>query len=288
MQKLVSRRVQFFDGEGTIHGFTTGTVSVKSKFRTAKGGALASKLNFLLDQSWTEAMPILVWVIDHPEGVFVIDTGENARVTKPDYFRKEGFFKNFLNTRSFRFEISPEEEIGPQLKYLGYSQKDIYKVILTHLHLDHFDGLHYFDQTEIMVHDLEIEQPEGMLPTLLPKWFDPVPVSLNRTKNSFFEGESAISQSGELKLVHTSGHTLGHCSVIVETKNRSYFLAGDVTYNEEQLKKSVQAGANMHFRKAKRTFDQIKNYAAQHPMVYLPSHDIASLDRLDKAIIFKN
>lgn len=80
MKRQYAKNVQFNDGVGTIHGFTTGMVSVKTKFREARGGALLSKLNFLLDSQFTEYMPIWVWVIDHPEGVFVIDTGENARV----------------------------------------------------------------------------------------------------------------------------------------------------------------------------------------------------------------
>ena len=172
MKHSFSQPVRFKEGDGYLHGFSTGLVSVKPSFRTAKGGQYLSKLNFLLDQSWTEFMPIMVWVVDHPEGVFVIDTGENAQVTDKDYFKKEGIILNYINTRSFRFDVKPEDELGAQLDRLGYSQKDISKVILTHLHLDHFDGLNYFDQTEILVNELEWEQPSFALPSLYPSWFE--------------------------------------------------------------------------------------------------------------------
>jgi len=79
MKRTISKEIEFEEGTGFLHGFSTGTVKVKSKFRTAKGGQLLSKINFLIDKDWTEEMPILVWVIDHPEGVIVIDTGENAK-----------------------------------------------------------------------------------------------------------------------------------------------------------------------------------------------------------------
>ena len=42
--------------------------------RTALGGA------------WTEPLPIWSWVIEHPEGAIVVDTGVNARMLEPGYF----------------------------------------------------------------------------------------------------------------------------------------------------------------------------------------------------------
>jgi putative intracellular protease/amidase len=32
-----------------------------------------------VDRHWTEWLPICAWVVEHPEGVIVVDTGETAR-----------------------------------------------------------------------------------------------------------------------------------------------------------------------------------------------------------------
>lgn len=282
MTQTFSKPIKFIEGDGIIHGFSTGMVKVKSKFRTAKGNALTSKMNFLLDNQWTEYMPIMVWVVEHPEGVFVIDTGENAEVNSPGYFKKEGPILNYINTKSFKFDIKPEEEVGPQLQKLGYGMGDIKNVILTHLHLDHFDGLKYFENTDIIINKLEWDKPSFTLPSLYPKWFDPKNVKLNDTHSFHFKNSIAMVKSGEISLVHTPGHTVGHCSVLIKTSELHYLLAGDVTYNQQQLENNVHAGGHQSFKLSKKSYHAIKAYASKHKLVYLPSHDNLVLDRLMK------
>ena len=283
MQKSISKKVQFQEGEGTIHAFSTGSVSVKNRFRSAKGNTFFSKLHIFLDRQFTEFIPIWVWVIDHPEGVFVIDTGENAKVLEPDYFKAEGPIANFMNTRLIQFQIEPEEEVGPQLKRLGYEQKDLKQVVLTHMHLDHFDGLRYFEKTPVVVSRYEWENQQFPMPTLLPEWLEPELVNLVDEKGGPFPKSYPLTKSGELQLVHTPGHTKGHCSVLVQTKELDYLLAGDVTYTEEQLIQQQNSGAHQSFSLSRKSFAAIRQYAAQHRLVYLPSHDADALSRIEES-----
>ena len=282
MTRTFSKQVRFNDGDGMIHGFTTGMVKVKSKFRTAKGNSLTSKIRFLLDSEFTEYMPIMVWVIDHPEGVFVVDTGENAQVNNNDYFDDENFLLKYINRKSFKFDVKPEDEVGPQLKNLGYSEGDLRSVILTHLHIDHFDGLNYFENTDILVNQLEWDKPSSTLPSLYPKWFSPNKIQLKDKNKNHFKKSSPLVNSGEIELIHTPGHTLGHCSVLVKTAEMHYLLAGDITYNQSQLENNIYAGGHQDFKLAQETYNSVKRYAAKHKLVYLPSHDNLVLDRLEK------
>ena len=282
MIQTISKPLRFKEGDGILHGFTTGLVKVKSKFRTAKGNVLTSKLAFLLDNEWTEYMPIMVWVIDHPEGVFVVDTGENARVNREGYFKKEGFLLNYINTQSFVFQVQEDDEVGPQLQRLGYQAKDIESVILTHLHLDHFDGLHYFENTNIIVNQLEWDKPNFTLPSLYPDWFSPERVALKDLSNNGFRRTFPLVKSGEIEMVHTPGHTVGHCSVLLKTRELHYLLAGDVTYNQQQLTNNINAGGHQSFKLSQSTYRTIKDYAADNKLVYLPSHDGQALERLQK------
>lgn len=282
MTKAFSKQVRFKEGDGMIHGFTTGTVQVKSKFRTARGNVFTSKINFLFDDEFTEPMPVMVWVVDHPEGIFVVDTGENAEVNNDDYFKDENFLLRYINKKSWKFHVEPDDEVGPQLKQLGYSEKDIKSVILTHLHIDHFDGLKYFENTTILVNQLEWEKSSSALPSLYPDWFSPDQIKLKESKSNGFKNTSALVESGEIELVHTPGHTLGHCSVLVKTSQMHYLLAGDVTYNQRQLENNINAGGHQSFKLAEDTYQSVKSYGAKNKMVYLPSHDNLGLDRLEK------
>lgn len=282
MKKRYTKKVRFRDGDGFVHGFSTGKVKVKSGFKTAKCGPIGSKLNFLIDNEWTAYLPILVWVIDHPEGVFVVDTGENERVNEGNYFKKEGALLNYINKSSFEFKVEKKDEIGPQLQELGYTQQDIEKVILTHLHLDHFDGLSYFDSTPIFLSQLEWDKPSFTMPSLYPAWFEPNTIKLDYRRTTLFERISDLNETGEIQLIHTPGHTEGHCSVLVKTQDIHYFLAGDVTYDQNQLENNINAGGHQNFKNSINTYSKVKAYASEYNLVYLPSHDEHSLDRLER------
>jgi len=121
-----------------IHAIKTGDVLVKSAFLNSPastGGMLPYMANLFIDSSYVR-IPILAWAIEHSEGVIVVDTGSNASVKK-----------SFITQA--RFEVTPEEEIGAQLKRLGIMPKDVAKVVMTHLHGDHMDGLKDFSTTSI-------------------------------------------------------------------------------------------------------------------------------------------
>ncbi len=69
-----------------IHALQTGTVAIKQRQRQGVGLGTRRRLNTLFDSAWTEPLPIYVWVIEHPEGIIVVDTGETARAAEPGYF----------------------------------------------------------------------------------------------------------------------------------------------------------------------------------------------------------
>jgi hypothetical protein len=59
-----------------VHAVQTGLISVKENFLRQKGNRFLSKLNIVLGSAYADFMPIWSWVIEHPEGIIVIDTGD--------------------------------------------------------------------------------------------------------------------------------------------------------------------------------------------------------------------
>ena len=90
----------------------------------------------------------------------------------------------------------------------------------------------------------------------------------------------ALSDDGRIVAVATPGHTPGHISVIcVDDDDRHVMLAGDATDTLERLHSSGQAiGPDPKVHVA--TLETILEHCAQHPTVYLPSHDPESAERL--------
>jgi N-acyl homoserine lactone hydrolase len=278
---IVTKHLTINERPIKVHGISTGQVSVKTKFReTSKEGILAV-LSFILDKKFTEWMPIWTWVIELSDGIYLVDTGENSRVTEKDYFKSSGLFANWLNTTQFRFAVKPEEELDQQLRQIGIQTHDVKSLLLTHLHLDHIDGLKFFTKAPVLVNKLEWEKPYGDLPKLYPDGFQPRLVSLDRPYHNF-EKTVQITANGELTFVETPGHTYGHSSVLLKTDQGYILFAGDVVYHQRQLIENKFSGANIDFKQARETYATIREFAKSNPLVFLPSHDKDAGNRLEK------
>jgi N-acyl homoserine lactone hydrolase len=266
-----------------IHAISTGSVSVKTKFRERTKNGIFATLDFLLDRTFTEWMPIWVWVVEHPEGVFVIDTGENSKVNNPDYFKSSGWFANWFNKSQFKFQVTPEDELDQQLLKLNIKPIDVKAVILTHLHLDHIDGLAYFPETKILVHKEEWEHPYGDLPKLYPAWFKPELIELNE-KYETFDKAYFLTKAKDFIALHTPGHTNGHQSLLLKTDQCDILFAGDVCYNENQFRTGRYAGVNQNQPKAIETYERIKSLEKLTKLIFLASHDSESANKLKQVV----
>jgi N-acyl homoserine lactone hydrolase len=269
-----------------IHAISTGSVAVKTKFSESKKTGVLAKLDFIFDKKFTEWMPIWIWVIEHSEGIFIIDTGENTNIQTPDYFKCSGVFANWLNRAMFRFKISREQEIDKQLLKLNIKPKEVKAVLLTHLHLDHIDGLKHFPGTKIIVNKLEWEKPYGDLPKLYPHWFKPELIELNE-QYECFDNACFLTIAKDLIALHTPGHTNGHMSILLKTDNCHILFAGDMCYNQNQLLTNRFAGVNVSHSKAGDTYKKIKSLAKISKLVFLPSHDIKAGKRLKGLVTLK-
>jgi glyoxylase-like metal-dependent hydrolase (beta-lactamase superfamily II) len=262
-----------------VHLVSTGVVSVKTKFRENKKKGLLAMLDFILDHTFTEWMPIWLMIIEHPEGVFVIDTGENAHINDPDYFKSSGRIARWFDTTQFKFKVQQQEEIGPQLLSLGIPVEKVKAVILTHLHLDHADGLHFFPHTPVLVNRREWEKPFGDLPKLYPYWFKPLLIDLDE-RFDVFEHAKFLTEAKDLLMVETPGHTFHHSSVLFLADEACIFFGADICYTEEQLVEDKYSGTNARHHLAQDTYRKVRAFAKKNKTVFIPSHDIAASTRL--------
>lgn len=266
-----------------VHAIQTGLVAIKERQRQGVGSGLGRQINTLLDSHWTDFLPIYVWVVEHPEGLIVIDTGETAQASQANYFP----WWNPYFRLGVRERVQPDDEIGPQLRARGLSPDDVRWVILTHLHTDHAGGLSHFPRAEILLSRREYDaaaglrgQLRGALPQHWPHWFAPRLVHFHDGVYGPFTDSYRLTRAGDVTLVPTPGHTLGHMSVIVQDADTTLFFAGDTSYTEQLLVAGVVDGVSPDEVAASGTLQLIQQFVRGTPTVYLPSHDPASAARL--------
>lgn len=267
-----------------IHAIQTGTVAVKERQRRGKGHGSMRVINTLLDRHMTEPMPIYAWVIEHPEGVIVVDTGETARATEPGYFPRWHPYFRF----AVKEHVGPENEIGPQLRALGIDpRRDVRWLVMTHLHTDHAGGLHHFGGVETLVSRTEYATARGARGLVRgypnnrwPEDFRPRLVDFEERPYGSFARSLPLTAAGDVTLVATPGHTRGHLSVIMEEGDAAVFLAGDTSYTQDLLVAGAVDGVGPDERQQIDTHRRILAFAATRPTVYLPAHDADSARRL--------
>jgi N-acyl homoserine lactone hydrolase len=272
----------------TIRAIRTGLVQIPRAQMESRGSGPARLANMLFDREWSDWLPIHAWVIDHEEGIIVVDTGETTRVHERGYHpRWHPFYR-----RAVHFSVHPDEELGPKLRELGIGARDVRHVVLTHLHTDHAGGLIHVTGSRVWVARGELARASGLsgrvqgyLPHRWPKWFQPEYVRFESRGFGPFREAMPLTRRGDVLIVPTPGHTPDHVSVLV-SGDPSYLLAGDTSYDQGLLLARKVDGVSPDPLVSLGTIDRIRALARERPLVYLPSHDPESAARLaDQSVL---
>jgi glyoxylase-like metal-dependent hydrolase (beta-lactamase superfamily II) len=267
-----------------VHAIQTGFVAIKSAHHRLRGPEALRFLTIIQDSTWTAALPILTWVIEHPEGVIVIDTGESAQSANMAEYMACDRASRWFFERNLRLFVTPDEEIGAQLRALGIALESVRWVVMTHLHSDHAAGMDVFSNAEVLIARQEFEghkrQPVGAVPCLWPADFRPRLVDYTGPAVASFPATLPLTRDGAVTLLPTPGHSYGHQSVLLRDTARSYLFAGDVAFSERQLLAQEIQGICQDVRQSRRSLTRIRDLVQQSPTVFLPSHDPESLLRL--------
>lgn len=268
-----------------VHAISTGTVQVTSRQRRGSGPGPLRPLLTMLDRNFTDPLPIWTWAIEHPEGVVVVDAGETARVMEPGWFPR---WHPYFHT-AVKFDVKPEQEIGPQLRDRGIEPGDVSKVVLTHMHTDHSGGLGHFEGTEILVSRKEMDvasgtmgRLRGFLPNRWPSWFEPTTFEPRAEPFGPFAESLPVTEAGDVRIVPTPGHTPGHVSVVLDEGDQVLFFAGDTSYDQDLMVEGAIDGVCPDPKAATETMARIRELAADRTTVYLPGHDPDAEARLEE------
>jgi len=96
-----------------------------------------------------------------------------------------------------------------------------------------------------------------------------------------FPSSARMTRAGDVIAVPTPGHTPGHLSVLVNDGDRQIMLAGDTSYLDSTMLSGTVDGVSGDETVAQATLAGIRELCAR-PLVYLPSHDPKSAERLQE------
>ena len=127
----------------------------------------------------------------------------------------------------------------------------------------------------------------GYLNQRWPSWFQPRLVNFDQTPFGPFASHHSLTQSEDVHLVPTPGHSPGHLALILEEGDQAILFAGDASYTQDLLIARQPDGIGDDPQMQQDTHIRILAYAEQQPTVYLPSHDPGSQERLENRTTVK-
>ncbi len=255
-----------------IHFLRTGTVRVKRAFLHPRAG-LRRRLDLLTPGPWSEPLPIGAWLIEHGDERILVDAGETADPKDAPFARHT---------------VTHEDELPSALNAIGLAPGDITTAVATHLHPDHYRGTVHL-KTPVLVNEAEWADATSLRGRVIQRLSGaPLPdtsvfqrIDLQDGPFCSFAASNTLTTDGRVVLVSTPGHTRGHTSVIaVDDNGRHVLLAGDATDTLEQLRARRADAITPDPKIQIQTIDRILSHAAEHPTIYLPTHDPDSVARL--------
>ncbi len=265
--------------EVRVHALRTGTVTIK---KCHHSGCLPERSPFaarfaaiLLDRRFAAPMPVWTYAIEHPGGVFVIDTGAPADYDDDRSWERDPGGGRLV--RSFiRLSVRDEETLPARLRAVGIDLSLVEAVVLTHQHIDHTGSVPAFPTAVIWTTKAEdaAARSNGAFPS---RWRD------DRTRVRHIDeaggtapGDPAgfgvgidLVRDGSLRAFHTPGHTPGSVTVRLTTDQTEFWFTGDTSFTARGMDPSAPT-AGIHS-------DVVAVRALQAELrsrsVLLPAHD---------------
>lgn len=259
--------------ETTLTPLTTGTF--RSNFRHMVSGG----------ESRTVKIPIPVYVIRHPKGVFLFDSGLGR-----DFANEVGGVRR-LSQLLLPSQFNREDAAVVQLKKIGIPPESVRYIVVSHLHYDHAGGLRDFPEARVVVSRAEWENANvgglrAALRGIMPGQLAGVEKRLwlvdygAGTSLDPFDASLDLFGDGSLLLLSTPGHTPGHQSLLVTLgSGKKVLLTGDAVWVRENYLRPVPKGWFIRHLEEKEgeawaTTLRIKKFHEENPGTFIiPGHD---------------
>jgi glyoxylase-like metal-dependent hydrolase (beta-lactamase superfamily II) len=253
-------------------------------------GALTVPKNFLQAGAPTTAtqVPVGFYVIRHPKGNVLFDTGNNDRIiTDPGYWG--------ANIQGLNPVRTPDVAIDAQLQKIGLKPDDIKYVVVGHMHLDHGGNVGKFTKSTLVVQKDEIRNAFWPEPGTAGPY---IPGDFMMLRNDFgvpFANRySMIQLNGDLDLFNDQsvvvkrwvGHTPGSQMMIVRLpKTGTVILTSDNVYFADNVTKNLLPDVSLAYDPSGilSAYQWIREMQARENAQFFTAHDPDAWKAMKKA-----
>lgn len=194
-------------------------------------------------------LPVSSYLIEHPHGLILIDTGWNKLVRQSNW--KELGPQVQINTGYLPMGWSVDERLAA----LGYKPSDIDYLLLSHLHCDHVSGLKQVkDAKNIFVSEPELKIANKLPMVYLPHEWKGVNLQTyqyDHTDIGPFNESFDLFGDGSIVQIHTPGHASGMSATRIQGSDGKFvLLAADTGYSSMSWEKMLTPGICTSRKKA--------------------------------------
>jgi N-acyl homoserine lactone hydrolase len=269
------------DATVRVHPLLAGEVLMPPAFIARPSGLLKTVrgLGFATPRSRWYWAPIPCFLVEHPAGPFLIDTGLDPSCV-------EGLRENLgrLGALAYKVRMAPEQAIVEQVRARGIDPASVELVVMTHLHWDHSSGISQWPAATFVVPAVEWRSANahGIGRGYYHSHFNP---AFDWRTIDYADGQAASYESfsssvdlfgdGSVRLVFTPGHSEGHQSVVVRLSGgRELVLTADAAYAQRTLDESLLPTIFADEHLFQRSLKEIQLYLEPRAnAVVVPGHD---------------
>jgi glyoxylase-like metal-dependent hydrolase (beta-lactamase superfamily II) len=180
-------------------------------------------------------------LVERREGLVLIDTGWGS----PTVDSSERFPGWLFDVTAGRARAGADETARGHVVALGFRPEDVRDIVVTHLDIDHVGGLVDFPEARVHVSRLEHAARFHRRQPFRSRIHDSRPAfahgprfvvaDLVEHEELGFPRTADLFGDGTVVLLDSSGHTPGHCGVLVRTDEAALVHAGDTVVHAREL-----------------------------------------------------
>lgn len=242
---------------------------------------LATSNNQHPEAEWTD-IPVNVFLIDHPDGKILFDTGCDGAV-------QSSFPPN--EDRVSPYVFKKEQLLPERLKQLHIKPEEIKHVVMSHLHCDHAGNLSLFSNANIFVDETEFTQSVKLY-ALKEKYSAYMLSDFDTFLSVELKWKLLERTPAEYKLADGvtivnfgPGHSFGMLGLLVELPNAGNFLmVSDALYTKDNAGPPVRLPGIIYDSVGYvSTAKYILRYAEEHHAQILYGHNKEQFANLKKS-----